>query len=49
MKVENIGLHKLQYCSTVSVPPIPPWFFPIPDVDLGIHKEIKGSSSEGYC
>lgn len=46
MKAENIGLCKLQYCSTVSIPPIPPWFFSIPDVDLGVHKEIKNKAKE---
>ncbi len=35
-KAINIGLHQLQYSNTVCISSIPPWLFPLPNVDLNI-------------
>ncbi len=40
-KARNIGLHQLQYSNTVSICSIPPWLFPLPNVDLNIQQELK--------
>ena len=43
-KAKNIGLQDLQYSPTVVIPPVPPWLFPWPRVDLGVQKELKNKS-----
>lgn len=46
-EAERLDLNKLSYCPTVALSATPPWFFPMPKVDLDIARQSKKSKEYG--